>query len=377
MAKPAAKTASRAVLGASLCWLIGGSFAGLASETPYHPNDCVLLDLRDESGNRLRGVEDMAAVAGAGWVLLSAYDRRSELDAKRSPHGLFGLSLADLNTEGRLTVSALSASFGASQPFFPHGIGILERADGEATVAVVNRRRNGQPGDGTTIELFTLRDRLLDHRHTIERPELCRANDVVPLGEETVAVTLDGQACGGLARALELAFAAERGRVVRVGTGSSGGGIPIELAKELAFPNGIARMGDRLMIAVTREARVIDVAPTVYGEAPLHNIHGQSLPGGPDNLTLTPEGLVLTAIHDRLMGLALYRLVGQRFGFAGTHIVAIDPNDGLLKTVFHDPKGELFAAGTVALETARGLLVGSAINTGLLWCPHRASPAPP
>jgi len=381
--------------------------AGSAAAAPTAHEACRPVALRTASGLAIRGVEDMILLPGEpDRLVLSAYDRAAgDDDAAAGAAGLYALPLDVL--EG-LEESAdapapvrLSDAFQADTPLFPHGIGARALPAGGYRVAAVNRRRGARGGRGTVIELFDLSGSRLEHRATVRDPRLCRANDVVPTAEGGVLATLDGRACQGFDRAMELVMAPRRGRIVAVAPPHPpGGGDPSTdpltvLADGLAFANGLAVAGDRLIAAQTRDGSVIHrplAAPgaegtvadaTVTDATAVDGVGWTRIPvdGGPDNLGIAADGGLLAAVHESLPALAIHRLplvgplVERLLGHAlgGWHVTHIDPATGRTRTILTDIGAPVFPAATVAVATPAGLVLGSVTQAGLLWCPGLAA----
>jgi hypothetical protein len=88
------------------------------------------------------------------------------------------------------------------------------------------------------------------------------------------------------------------------------------------------------------------------------------LPGAPDNLTASTEGLVI-ALHPSLLRLWPY-LAGWS-EHAPTRI-ALVRDGGAVELLYDDPAGARFSAATTAVLADGRLIAGSVRDAGLLVC---------
>lgn len=316
-----------------------------------------------QSGQALRGVEDLAATRDGAWLLLSAYDRlavETALSEARAPSpttlaaaGLFWVRVADLDA-GRAEATRALWRDETPGALLPHGLDLARVPEDGARLAVINRRFDPAHPEALTPEILVAAlvaaetpgapPRLaLETRH--RDPALCQANDVLWTGAR-LTVSLDVGHCGGV----DILFSS--GRALEIAPDGS----QRLTAAGLAFANGLALAPGDLAVAETRGDRL----RLVMSEREV------ALPGGPDNLTVTDDGRILAALHPSLIRLALYR-----FGWrarAPSRIVAVEPASGAVTVLYDDPGGALFSGATAALQVGERLIMGSVRDEGLLLC---------
>jgi hypothetical protein len=166
-----------------------------------------------------------------------------------------------------------------------------------------------------------------------------------------VVTSFDHGSCG-LGAGFENVFGLKRSGVARRGE---------TLFDKALFANGLAhRQNGDLVMAATREDALLTLGDDFAETGRI------AIPGGPDNLTIADDGDIVAAVHPSLFKLMLTRKFG--LGAAPSRIVKADPETGAVEILFDDPKGALFSAATVAIETENGLAAGSVTDEGLLVC---------
>lgn len=355
------------------------AMAALQAAGAQVPEACRRVPLIDaEAGGPVRGVEDIAVDRQAGRLYLSAFDRWALADALAAGRdalpqgGLFALGVEQLAAAPeRLAVQPLTA--GLAGDFHPHGIALDRHAAPRRLLAINHAHEDA--GDGrrrrTRIDVFEVRDGGLEPAGRLAHPELSCANDLAALSDGRVLVTRDHGACAGSGRWLEDILALRRARVLLAGRDARGDTTVATVAGGLGFANGAALSpdGTRLAVAATREGRVhlYDVADLLAGDAaPRRRI---AVDGGPDNLTWTPAGTILAAVHPSLWraGMALNRWFGVRR--AGSRVAAIDPDAGTARVVLDDAAGTRLNMATVAVAVDDTLVVAGILDDALLVCP--------
>ena len=313
------------------------------------------------------------ADADARRLYLSAYDRTAlddavAGDAGRLPQGaIYALPLDALaNGDGPLRATAATDTAMAARDLHPHGIALLPGG----RLAAVNHAYERTGGDWrrrTRIELFRTGPDRLHRAGTIAHPALCRANDLAAADADTLFVTRDHGACGTAGRWLEDLLGLERGQLLQV---TLGGTPAVEVAAQgLSIPNGVAVASDgQVYVAETRRRAV-----SVFDVRGLQNGGRQAprriaMDGGPDNLSLGPDGRVLAALHPTLWRYALARYRWFGVETAATRLVGLAPETGQVTRLFDDPEGRLLAAATAVLQVPGALVASSAIDAALLVC---------
>ncbi len=328
----------------------------------FGPEDCRRLAIEDAgTGRPVAGVEDIARYGDA--LFLSAEDRlaaeRLAAAGEAVPEGaIYRLPLARLAEPGPIRLASEAEGF--SGRLHPHGIDARL-----AKLVAVNRRWGPDGAEGTEIRVYAIRADRLEALRRLPNPGLCAANDLVLDGLE-VHLTLDRAGCPGIAIGEMLPGRAE-GRVARMGVSDDASARLRALAGGLAFPNGIVSVsrGGETLVAVgeTRRARLRLLA---LGPGEATEPRGEiALPGGPDNLTLAPEGIV-AALHPSLV-----RLAGYRRGLTGSapsRIALVDPEGGGVEILYDDPDGRLLSGATVGVLAGGRLVAGSVRDAGLLVC---------
>ncbi|RDD61794.1 hypothetical protein [Ferruginivarius sediminum] len=354
--------------------LTASSQAAPAREAAY----CQRVALIDaESGAPVRGAEDIAVDADGGRLYLSAYDRWAledalAADAERLPQGgIYAAPLSEVAAaEARLSVRRLTSDVAGD--FHPHGIALYREADPLRLFAINHAysRRDGERRRATRIDVFDLAGDSLQAASSLRDEALCQANDLVALSPSDVLVSRDHGACRGLRRWSEDALGLSHAKVLLARLEEGGAARVRTLVDGLGFANGLALSPDkrRLAVAATREGRVhfFDVPALKRGEAaPLSSVR---LDGGPDNLSWTPGGKVLAAVHPSMLkaGMARNRWLGARR--AGSRVVAIDPDDGTVAPLLEDPEGRKLNMATVAAAFGERIVVAAVLDDAVLVC---------
>lgn len=326
----------------------------------YAGEQCRRLVLIDEkTGEHLRGVEDFEIDHRSGRLLLSAYDRRAVEKAarKRAPilpqGGVYALSLDDVFTSGAESAVAvpLVAPGDIAGGLRPHGLS-FDAANHE--LVFINRAY--QRLDGKWVETPRLQRIGANGEVFVgaAQDSPCAANDVL-VTEQHVFTSFDHASCGWRAN-IEDIFNLKRSGIASDFNGA--------VYDEAAFANGLTKTPrGELVLAATREKALVFLHERSNGVEMASRIE---LPGGPDNLSISYDGGVVAAAHPNLLRLAMNRKLG--IGKAPSRIVKANPETGAVDILFDDPKGALFSAATIAVETPRGLVAGSVTDKGVLVC---------
>jgi hypothetical protein len=369
--------------------VVGTAGTGLAA--PQEAEACRRVDLINRlTDDFIFGVEDIVIDTRNGIAIVSAHDRWALEDAmaaesERLPQGgLYGLAVDWTGAPPeRVLVDDLSAAFKSDRDFRPQGLALLDQGTGRR-LFVVNQRYIRDERDGgawrrsPTIEVFDLTGGALDLRRTLEHPLICNPNAVAALGPDTLLVTNDRGACGGLGAWLEDVLPLDRANLVRLAFADD----PVQepqarrVAMGLRFANGVAVAqtggdtdGDWVYVADTRKDEIaVFSAADLQSETDGPPAAILSLPDGPDNLRWAPDGRLISAVHPSLLRLALYIKRWLGVTSAPSRVLAISPDDGTSQVLFDDPEGELISAATAAAVHAGWLLIGSAFDRGLVVC---------
>ncbi|WP_454017519.1 hypothetical protein [Azospirillum sp. Marseille-Q6669] len=295
------------------------------------------------------GIEDMALDAARGQAVLSAYDRRAGTTG--------GLHLLNLQSLDAPTVAVVPLATGLR----PAGIDLRAEPDGARSLLAISRHDDGT----ATVERFRLDGATLTHQGTITSPLLCRANDVAFLDRERFLFTSSHGGCGWSAVIEDNVFGGRHGFVGFVDNNNAR-----VLIGGIGFANGLLpdEAKDRLIVAATREEALL-VYRLSDPKAPPERL---ALSGGPDNLTMAPDGRLLVALHPSPFRLALHRYGWPGGAAAPTRVAALGPAG---TEILLDEDGRRFSAATVALPWNGRLIVGSVTAPGLLVCDAAASGA--
>ena len=343
---------------------LGFGLAGCSQQkiaVPHFSLDqCSRVSLIDEqSGEAVRGAEDLVFDVDHGRIFVAAYDRRkTEKAAKKANSelppsgGIYAIAIDQVFARGidEIVVSPLALPHEFSGGLRPHGmtydahnkelifINRTYAKDGRKWKMTPHLQRIGANGEvfvGTTTDVP------------------CAANNVVST-DGGVLTSFDHASCGWQA-GIENLFNLKR-------SGLADGINPI--FKGVGFANGIEVTTDGdIALAATRENALIILNPNNDKVSELARIE---LPGGPDNLTIAPDGKIVAAVHPKMLKLALNRKLG--FGKAPSRIIKADPDTAEVEILFNDPDGAIFSAATVGVSLPKGLVLGSVTDAGLLVC---------
>ncbi len=341
------------------------------NEARYQPSDCQRIDLVSPSGDKIVGAEDLAVNRRDGVLYISAYDRRAVEKAidKRAASlpegGLYHVPLPALRDATRrktatINVLRLIEPSALRNGLRPHGISYDEDAQ---SLAVINRgyEKAGKKWRmtpkilrvSTTANVEEITAKLED---SVEAAH-CAANDLWT-DESGLLSTFDHAACDWRS-GIEDVLGFQRSGV------ADGDRIVFNRA---GLANGIARLKNgQTIVAATRQKALLFIRSGAN-----RAVWRVKLPGGPDNLTMTPDGFLIAAVHPSLMRMGLHRKLD--IGRAPSRLIEVDPETGAIELLFDDPKGAQFTAATVGVEAGGLLIAGSVTDAGLLVCTTRDAP---
>lgn len=321
--------------------------------TDYSLAECRRVEIVAASGDSIFGVEDLA-FDGAR-LILSAYDRsaveRAAANSLRPPPegGVYAVPIAafDGGEDAPIIAQALIGAGAIEGGVRPHGIALGEGG----AIAFINR---AYVRDQTRWRMAPQRIEA-SAAGAIEKVSSvhCAANDLT--AGDPALVSIDHRACGIRAALEDL-------------TGARGGGIVGATGERLfsgaRFANGVASLpAEAFALGATRENAVIILERSGGELRPSRRIR---TPGGPDNLSVAEDGDIIAAVHPSLIRFAFARKLG--WGRAPSRIIRIQPDAGAVETLVDDRQGRLFSGATAAVEIPGGLVAGSAIDSGLLYC---------
>lgn len=331
----------------------------MEGEALYDADQCRRVTIVDAaSAAAVVGAEDLAFDRAAGRILISAYDRRkvereeatSAFDLSQG--GIYAAPVEALaGDDTMLTLPSLVARETVGGGLRPHGLSFdpvrreiifvnrsYQRIDGEWRMTPRLERAGADGavfvGDG-------------------DAPR-CSANDVATLGETTV-VSFDHASCGWRGRVEDIfalrasGVATAEGENVFEGVGHANGVVALE-SGALA----LAATRDMQLLVLTPDGEKFGIERTI------------SLPGAPDNLTVTADGEIVAALHPSLLAIGMQRRLG--LGRSGSRVVRVNPETGETTLLFEDRRAKLFSAATAALEEGGLLVIGSVADSGLVVC---------
>ena len=331
---------------------------GAQTSVKYSLSQCSRVTLTDaNSEEMIQGVEDVAIDWDSQTVFLSAYDRRAVEKAVRAraealpQGGIYAMSFdAIFDREGDiLSISPLVDKGKLSGGLRPHGITF----DADSQELLFINRSYRQQGRRWIMTPNV-------HRISVEREAVinsyetthCAANNLFK-SSDNVYVSFDHQFCDWRG-AFENVFGLKQSGFLKQNDDV--------VLNKMKYANGITQISDEhVFIAATRENRLYKV-DIETGEI----LSRYKTPGSPDNITIGYDGNPITALHPSLLKLAMNRKLGM--GKAPSRIVKLNPVTDNTTILFEDPKGTLFSAATVGLETDRGLVAGSVTDEGILVC---------
>lgn len=368
----------------TLCLAFVGYFAfannpmGAAGPLFSH-TECKVVDLVDQSnGSLVRGAEALVLSDDRSTIFVSAYDRRSTTERGIPPEGgVYSLNVQALKTRHRVEVVSLDQGLAIPGGFRPHGLALFESSDGNARLAIINRRYfDKAPGKRTYrpgIELFQKSSEGWRYERTIEDPDLCRANDLDFVNADTLVVSIDRSSCADFT-VNEDVFGFPGGHLVKVEIGpESGADIVSNIATPLLdFPNGVVsdhRTG-AVHVATTKGASILSFdREALLSDGLSIKPRIRSLSEHPDNLSVMKppqDGEMIVSVYPDLPAFAAYRYRWFGRDKSASKIIGIN-NEGVTRVLFDDPEGAIFSAASSAILDEI-LIAGSVGDEGLLVC---------
>lgn len=376
----------RGAVGAALLTAATVAACGWTAPGPGLAESCrrvAVRDVTDPAAPPVRGIEDIA-VTGKG-LYLSAQDRRFPLnDAPRG--GIYWLPknrLPEAHLDRRIAVREITGALTSLEHMLPHGIAVEaldDRSVGDALL-VIDRRPEG---DTSAPALWRLpvsegpEGPMVQFTTSVARgPSLCNANDVLALGDGLALATRHLEACGGLGRLVEIVTASASGSVIALSLSSARPRRTRVVHDGLAFANGLAPLGpgadgDRLSVAASRDDRLWILDPATGTIEPFRGPDDRPLDlPGVDNLSAAPDGGLLVASHPDLFTLFLHLQGAPFFETAPSrifHVTQGEPARLLYASDARRPDDSAFSGATVAVVVDGWLVVGAAVDDGLLIC---------
>jgi hypothetical protein len=249
----------------------------LALSAGCGPRPLYSFDLTPHHG--MPGPEDLV-LDGPDRLLVSSQDRRTE---PPPPGAVYAL---DMPSGEVAELPRMGEPEG--MPFHPHGMDLVRGDDGILRLYVINHRLDGQDPPHAIVVYRVLADRL-EFLELLEDPLLASPNDLAALPDGQLYVGNDRSAGGGLT---EMVLGLKKSTVVHF----DGQGTWKVVAEGLAYTNGIAVLGHRVIVAATRENAIYSYARLGDGSLTLKTRVAR-VPG-PDNFFVAGDDLFV-AVHPR------------------------------------------------------------------------------
>jgi len=330
-----------------------------AGEPRYALGECRRVTLIDEAtGKAVVGAEDLAFDAAERRVLVSAYDRRAaELETRSraidiEQGGIYAAPIDALRGDAQaLALPSIVSRETVAGGLRPHGVSF---DDARREITFVNRsyqKINGKWSMTPRIERAGADGAVFIGDGGKPR---CSANDVAMLGDETF-VSYDHSECGWRGGLEDIFASRASGLDDLQGTG---------VFSRARHANGVVATRDnRLALAATRDKSVLILDWKSAGFSVDKTIR---LPGAPDNLTTGEGGKIIAALHPSLLAIGAQRRLG--IGRSGSRVVSVDPDSGAVELLYDDPTATLLSASSAAVEEEGVLVIGSALDRGLVVC---------
>lgn len=346
-----------------------GASGGAAADPQQQ---CRRVAVAGPGGHMVGGIEDVAVDHRRQRLILSAYDRFAAMDAVKAgdtppPGALYAVPISEVLDESAATVTARALGLrGADNiPLYPHGIGLYDGGTVQR-LAVVNRLPGYHDRSAADILLMEFAGDELILAGRAQGDMFCRANDVALADRDTVLFTFDQSRCNDIGIWFERAVQPHRSGLGKVLFHADGRMDTETLVEDAGFANGvdIDRVSGDVLMTASRESQLrrYSLAGLLAGDL----AHGVvTMDGGPDNVSVTPDGDVALAVHPSPFDLFLYmrrlgplpasRIFVQRAGRDGP--LLIDPQ-----------ADEVPGAATSANLLGDKVIVSSAWDAGLGIC---------
>ena len=297
----------------------------------------------------LSGAEDITISTSEEFALISA-TRRGHFPPAKEEHG--GLYLMDLSNE-KFEVKKLTTTFKGS--FAPHGISMFKK-DRAHRVIAVNHTPNGH-----SLEVFTLKDKILSFEMSLIDPSMVSPNDVVFVDEKRFYFTNDHKYTKGIGRYLEDYLGLAISNVIYFD-----GEKYQEVAKGIAYANGINYDAGRSLLYVASPRKFLVKVYKRNPDGSLEFIEDIHCATGVDNIEFDSEGNVWIGAHPNLLRFAAYAKGKEKT--SPSEIIKISyrgKGDYTVEPVYMDD-GSTMSASTVAAPFKDLILTGNVMDDKFL-----------
>ena len=297
----------------------------------------------------LPGAEDITISSSDDFALISS-TKRGHFPPTKEEHG--GIYYMDLNNED-LEVIKLTNDFQAS--FAPHGISIFKKDSTHKVIAV-----NHTP-DGHSLEVFTLKNKMLNFETSLKDPLMVSPNDVVFVDEKRFYFTNDHKYTTGIGRYLEDYLGLAISNVIYFD-----GQKYKEVAKGIAYANGINYDRNRSLLYVASPRKFLVKVYNRNPDGSLEFIEDIPCGTGVDNIEFDSEGNLWIGAHPNLLRFAAYAKGKEKT--SPSEIIKISyrgKGDYTIEQVYMDD-GSAMSASTVAAPFKDLILTGNVMDDKFL-----------
>ena len=259
--------------------------------------------------------------------------------------GRGGIYFIDLNQDTR---QALAFEFEQPLDFHPHGLSYLHQGDSQYLFT------NNHRSDGThCVEIFRImKDNQLEHLGSITDPLLTSPNDLVAIGPRSFYVTNDGRAHDRFTRSVDTFLGRKTGKVLFFD-----GKQFTTVVDNLNFPNGIALDTNNKQVLVAETLSGYVNTYQMVDKNLLRLVDGYYAGVGIDNINVTPNGLLVAAIHPNLLALSKHMKGSPKP--SPSKVVQIDLNSGVQSIIYQNKGGQI--SGISSAIPYQGLLYLGAV----------------
>lgn len=327
------------------------------------------------------GPEDLAldpSTHPASRLFISALDRRRGHEDEDG--ALYALDLGDSDARP-VQLKLAMEDFECS--FRPHGIATIEGDDGISRLYVINHhaRRDLSKGSGCcpwnetgfgrlrqhSIEVYRIYEDRLELEARLVDPLLAHPNDLAVLPDGEVFVSNSPPTL--LSGLLDLWFGIGS-NIVHYRDGSWH-----VAASRLRFANGVAALDSQVFVAETtgKRLRRYEIRKSPGSEEPCLQESGTlEVPGSPDNLSWTPDGALVVAIHDDLRAFSRHARDSmadrKEVASSPSKVLRIDSELGESSLLWRTASDEELSAASSAISTPAEGFIGQVFQPFILRC---------
>ena len=257
---------------------------------------CKSIELEQNGGPAIIGVEDIVIDHERGVAYLSSVDRRGLIGTRGA------IYLLPLNSD---TAPETLRDITQGEPalFSPHGIDLYINAAGERRIFAVNHREHPE-AEVSSITIYKMSETgLLDVEADIVDEKIYRPNDVAAVSETEFYVTNDLMSdWNSLDQTLDLFAVRNSGNLVHYKNGDTQ-----IVAGPYAMPNGVSYnpSSDQIFVAETLKGRILGFSRNADGT--LQSIGKVNANTAVDNFAISEKGDLYTGAHINILQFAGHR----------------------------------------------------------------------